>query len=30
MEGFCVTSLRGLYLEGLIHGWGLFSEFYGR
>ena len=33
-EGFCVTGLGGLYLEGLIHGgdctWGeLFSEFYG-
>ena len=27
-EGFCVTILGGLYLEGLIHG-GLFSEFYG-
>ena len=30
---FCVTSLRGLYLEGLIHGrgrgGGVFSEFYG-
>ena len=31
---FCVTILRGLYLEGLTHGgastWrGLFSEFYG-
>ena len=25
---FCVTSLGGLYLEGLIHG-SLFSEFYG-
>ena len=28
-EGFfCVTSLRGLYLEGLIHGGTFFSEFY--
>ena len=26
---FCVISLGGLYLEGLIHGGGLFSEFYG-
>ena len=34
MEGFCVTILGGLCLEGLTHGgaytWrGLFSEFYG-
>ena len=28
-EGFCVMSLVGLYLEGLIHGGALFSEFYG-
>ena len=27
--GFFVTSFRGLYLEVLIRGWGLFSEFYG-
>ena len=25
----CVTSLGGLYLEGLIHGGAYFSEFYG-
>ena len=32
-EGFlsyAVTLLAGLYLEGLIHGRGLFSQFYGR
>ena len=29
-EVFCVTGLGGLYLEGLVHGGGLFSEFYGR
>ena len=28
-EGFCVTILGGLYLEGLIHGGAFFSEFYG-
>ena len=30
-EGFCITSLGGLYLEGLIHcPWrGSFSQFYG-
>ena len=26
---FCVTSLRGLNLEGLINGGAQFSEFYG-
>ena len=26
---FCIMSLVGLYLEGLIHGGALFSEFYG-
>ena len=24
---FCVTSLGGLYLEGLIHGWAYFRTF---
>jgi len=28
-EVFCVTGLGSLYLEGLIHGGGLLSEFYG-
>ena len=27
MEDFCVTSLRGLYLEGLIHGGAYFRKF---
>ena len=27
MEGFCVTSLRGLYLEGLIHEGAYFQNF---
>ena len=26
-EGFCVTSLGGLYLEGLIHGGAYFRNF---
>ena len=26
-EGFCVTSSRGLYLEGLIHGGAYFRNF---
>ena len=26
-EGFCVTSLGGLYLEGLIHGGACFRNF---
>ena len=26
-EGFCVTSLGGLYLEGLIHGQAYFRNF---
>ena len=26
---FCITSLGGLYLEGLIHGRAYFTEFYG-
>ena len=26
-EGFCVTILRGLYLEGLIHGGAYFRNF---
>ena len=27
MEGFCVTGLGGLYLEGLIHGGAYFQNF---
>ena len=26
-EGFCVTGLGGLYLEGLIHGGAYFRKF---
>ena len=28
ISGFCITSLEGLYLEGLIHGGAYFLEFY--